>query len=93
MGIEPMTTRFLGGGVQSGIFFCFMAFRVTWEIGSFFDARGSFSRISAKKKFDVFLAVLVFLLFFGGVFVLLVFFCLFSARSAKKILVFFSAVP
>ena len=63
----PWCRRFLGSR-QSGIFFGFMVFLLGWEIGFFFDARGFFRASARQKKIGVFF--LVFLLSFGGVFVL-----------------------
>ena len=63
-------------------FFCFIPFWAGWEKG-FFERERFFSRVSAKNFIWVFFwCFLVFLLFFGGVFVLFfVFFC-FSRVSA-----------
>ena len=67
-----------------------MAFLLGWEIG-FFSTREVFSRVSAKnKKIGCFFGVFwCFFLFLGGVFVLLVFFVLFSRVSAKNFFGFF----
>ena len=62
-------------------FFCFMAFRLGWEIGFFLGARGfSFAREREKKNLVFFWCFLLFLLFFGGVFVLFGVLFLFFAR-------------
>ena len=56
-------------------------------IGFFVVALGLFSRVSAKKNFGVFLVF--FLVFFGGVFVLLGFFFVFRALARKNFGFFF----
>ena len=71
-------------------FFCFMAFRLGWEIGFFLGARGfSFAREREKKKFGVFLVFFVVFVVFWGCFC--AFWCfvfVFRALARKKM--FFS---
>ena len=62
---------------QSGIFFGFIPFLVGWEWFFLFDARGLISRVSAIVFWVFSGCFLVFLLFFGGVFVTFVIFFIF----------------
>ena len=79
------------GCTQSGNFFGFIPPGVEWEMRIFLTREVNFARERDLKFLMFFSSVLVFLCFFGGVFVLFGVFVCFSRVSAEQKNVFFGS--